>query len=155
MKVIGLTGGIGSGKSTVAYFLAEKGAYVLDADKIGHEAFKQGTTAWQKLINTFGRGILDKDNEIDRSRLAGLVFGKPEALAKLNEIMHPYILEMVKTRLNMLRQQGVKIAVLEATLLVEAGWKPVVDEVYLQESGEKVALYTFAPRPKDEAPIEF
>jgi len=140
MKVIGLTGGIGSGKSTVAKFLSEMGAYILDADKIGHEAFKPGTPGWQEVFGAFGKDILKENNEIDRSKLAQLVFGKPEALANLNKIMHPRILEIVKNRLDLLKRRGVKVAVLEATLLIEAGWRPIVDETWVTVASKRETL---------------
>ncbi|GAF77832.1 unnamed protein product, partial [marine sediment metagenome] len=74
MKVIGLTGGIGSGKSTVSRFLAELGAVILDADKIGHEAFKSDSEGWREVIAAFGRQILTSDGNIDRKKLGETVF---------------------------------------------------------------------------------
>jgi len=131
MKIIGLTGGIGSGKTTVAGFLAEFGVVVLDADKVGHEAFKPGTAGWRDVLSTFGKEILKADNEIDRKKLSKIVFGKPQALARLNQIMHPRIMELIKERLKQLEQQDVRVAVIEATLLIEADWKPLIDEIWV------------------------
>lgn len=136
MKVIGLTGGIGSGKSTVARLLAELGAQVIDADKLGHEVFKQGTEAWREVIATFGNEILTSSNEIDRRKLGELVFNKPELLQQLNTIMHPRILEIAKAKLEDYRRKGAKVVVLEATLLVEAGWTSLVDEVWVTISSK-------------------
>ena len=140
MKVIGLTGGIGSGKSTVAKFLVEFGAKLIDADKVGHEAFVPGTEGWQAVVAAFGKDILKPNKEIDRDKLAKVVFGKPDALKKLNEIMHPRIFEMVKSRLAELRQQGVKITVVEVPLLIEAGWQPLVDEIWVTVASEPAVL---------------
>jgi dephospho-CoA kinase len=140
MKVIGLTGGIGSGKSTVAKFLVELGAHLIDADKVGHEAFTPGTEGWRAVVADFGKNILKPDKEIDRAKLAKLVFGKPAALARLNEIMHPRIFEMVKTRLAELQQQGVKVAVVEVPLLIEADWQPLVDEIWVTVASEATVL---------------
>ena len=140
MKIIGLTGGIGSGKSTVAKLLAELGAYVLDADKLGHEAFKPGTAGWRDIITAFGKDILKPDNEIDRAKLGRMVFGKPQSLDRLNNIMHPRILELVKNRLAQLREEGVRVVVLEVILLIEAGWTPLVDEVWVTAASEATIL---------------
>ena len=89
MVVIGLTGGILSGKSTISGMLAEKGAVVIDADQIGHEAYKPHTKTWQELVNTFGDSILTQKNEVDRKKLGDIVFADPHALERLNEIVHP------------------------------------------------------------------
>ncbi len=140
MKVIGLTGGIGSGKSTVAAFLAELGAAVIDADRVGHEVLSRGSEAWQQVVATFGRQILNPDGEIDRSRLGGIVFGNPGALSKLNSIMHPPIGEMVAARLKQYRQQGVAVVVIDAPLLIEAGWTSLADEVWVTVAPEATIL---------------
>lgn len=140
MKVIGLTGGIGSGKSTVSKFLAELGAVVLDADKIGHEAFQPGTDAWCEVTAAFGTGVLDDKGEIDRRKLARLVFEDPAALSRLNSIMHPRMYEIVKAKIEECRRQGVAVVVLEAPLLFEAGWMPLVDEVWATVAPERMVL---------------
>jgi len=131
MKVIGLTGGIGSGKSTVSQYLQELGAIVLDADTVGHEAYKPNTETWREVVAAFGEQILTTDGEIDRRELGGVVFSDPEALARLNQIMHPRMYDMMKARIEEYRQQGVEVVVLEAAVLLEAGWTPLVDEVWV------------------------
>jgi dephospho-CoA kinase len=131
MKVIGLTGGIGSGKSTVAGYLKELGARVFDADKIGHEVMLPRTPGWSKLVSTFGESILNSNEEINRTRLGKLVFGNPEAIARLDHIMHPIIMDMVKDKLEQARHEGVKVAVIEAAMLIEADWRPLVDEIWV------------------------
>jgi len=141
MRVIGLTGGIGSGKSTVSRFLAELGAVVIDADKVGHEAFKPGTESWKEIIAAFGREVLTPGGEIDRRKLGEIVFGKPELLSRLNQVMHPRVYDMVKAQLEEYRQQGVKAVVLEAPLLVEVNTKgasliELVDEVWVMVASE-------------------
>ena len=140
MKVIGLTGGIGSGKSMVSQFLAELGAVIIDADKVGHEAFKPNTEAWREVVATFGWGVLKPDGEIDRSKLGAMVFGDPESLARLNQIMQPRIYDMVMARLEQYRQQRVAVVVIEAPLLIEAGWVPLVDEVLVTVASEETVL---------------
>jgi len=140
MKVIGLTGGIGSGKSTVSQFLAELGAVILDADKVGHEAYKPDTEAWREVVAAFGRQILTPNGDIDRKKLGEIVFGNPETLSRLNQIMHPRMYDMVKAQLKEYRRQGVAVVVLEAPLLIEAGWASSVDEVWITVARESTVL---------------
>jgi dephospho-CoA kinase len=140
MKVIGLTGGISSGKSTVSQFLAELGAVILDADKIGHEAFKPDTKPWQEVVAAFGRQILKPSGEIDRNQLGEMVFDNPKLLSRLNQIMHPRMYDMVKAQLEGLRQQGVEVVVLEAPLLLEANWTSLADEVWVTVAPESTVL---------------
>jgi dephospho-CoA kinase len=140
MKVIGLTGGIGSGKSTVSQFLAELGAVILDADEIGHEAFKPDTEIWRQVVAAFGRQILTPDGNIDRKKLGNIVFSNPESLSRLNQIMHPRMYALVKAQLEEYRRQGVGVVVLEAPLLLEAGWTSLVDEVWVTIAPEATVL---------------
>ncbi len=140
MKVIGLTGGIGSGKSTVSQYLQELGAVILDADKVGHEAYRPNTETWQELVAAFGRQILTPDDEIDRKKLGEIVFSDPESLARLNQIVHPRMYQMMETRIEECRQQGVAVVVLEAAILLEAGWTPLVDEVWVTVASESTVV---------------
>ena len=136
MLVIGLTGGIGTGKSEVSRILRECGAAVIDADLVGHEAYRPHSPAWREIVDTFGGNILEPSGEIDRKRLGGIIFNDPEARAKLNSIMHPRMAEMVKEKIDLLRQQGEEVVVLEAAVLVEAGWDSLVDEIWVTYSPE-------------------
>ena len=129
MKVIGLTGGISSGKSTVSGFLAELGAVVIDADKVGHEVLGTSDEVRRELLATFGWQIMTPAGDIDRKKLGEIVFDDPESLARLNQIMHPRMHDMVKAKLEEYRRQGV--VVLEAPLLIEADWTSLVDEVWV------------------------
>ncbi len=140
MKVIGLTGGIGSGKSTVAALLDELGAVIIDADRVGHEVLSPATEAWRQVVAAFGRQILKPDNKIDRKKLGGLVFKSPDALSKLNSIMHPPIRSAIEAQLERYRRQGVAVVVVEAPLLVEAGWTSMVDEVWVTVASEATVL---------------
>ena len=140
MKVIGLTGGIGSGKSAVSQFLAELGAVIIDADKVGHEVFKPNTEVWHEVVAVFGKQIIAANGTINRKKLSAIVFGNSEAQAQLNQIMHPRIHDMVKTQLEEYRRQGVVVVVLEAPLLLEAGWTPLVDEVWVTVVSEATVL---------------
>jgi len=140
MKVIGLTGGIGSGKSTVSRFLGEMGAVVLDADKVGHQAYQPGTETWKELVAAFGEDIVAPDSTIDRRKLGAIVFAAPEALARLNRIMHPRMFDMMKARIEEYRGQGTEVVVLEAAILLEANWTPLVDEVWVTVASESIVV---------------
>ena len=140
MIVIGLTGGILSGKSTISEMLAEKGAVIIDADKVGHEAYKPYTKTWQELVAAFGKGILKENDEIDRKKLGDIVFNNPEALAQLNRIVHPQMHSMMKEEIERLRSEGVDVVVLEAAVLIEANWTDLVDEVWVAVAPEEVVV---------------
>ncbi|TET39807.1 MAG: dephospho-CoA kinase [Dehalococcoidia bacterium] len=140
MIVIGLTGGILTGKSTVSEMLAQRGAVIIDADKIGHEAYEPHTETWQQVIETFGREILKENGEIDRKKLGEIVFSNPQALARLNEIMHPQMHSMMREEIERLRGEGVEVVVLEAAVLIEANWTDLVDEVWVTIAPEATAI---------------
>lgn len=139
-RVIGLTGGIGSGKSTISQYLAELGAVVIDADKIGHQAFQPGTEAWQDVVATFGQQVVAPGGEIDRKKLGEIVFNNPGSMSRLNGIMHPRMYQMAEDRIEQYRRQGVPVVVLEAAILIEAGWTPLVDEVWVVVVSESTVL---------------
>ena len=141
MKVIGLTGGIGSGKSTVSQYLAELGAPIVDADKVGHEALKRSDVK-QEIVVSFGREVLGPDGEIDRKKLGPVVFGNPEALAKLNNIMHKRMRLMMEDRIAQYRREGAAVVVLEAAVLLEtdADWDRLVDEIWVTVSPEATVI---------------
>lgn len=140
MRVIGLTGGIGSGKSTVSRLLAELGATVLDADKVAHQLYEPGKEAWEALVAEFGQGILTPTGAIDRAKLGGMVFSEPEALKRLNRIMHPRIFHRLRDILREYLQQGLGVVVVEAAVLLEAGWTPLVDEVWVTVASEETVV---------------
>ena len=146
MIVIGLTGGIGSGKSTVSSFLARLGAVVLSADEIGHEAFEPHTEIWQEVVYAFGKEILKADGEVDRQKLGDVVFNDAEALARLNQIMHPRMYGIAKKRIEELKQQGAGVIVLEAPLLVEANWLDLVDQVWVTAATEATVVSRLCQR---------
>lgn len=132
MKTIGLTGGIGSGKSTVAAILADLGATVIHADTVGHEVYLPHSEGWRRVVDAFGRGILAADETIDRKQLGAVVFARPEALKQLNAIVHPLISEEIQRRIAAHRAAGLAgPIVVEAAVLIEANWLPLVDEVWL------------------------
>jgi len=144
MKVIGLTGGIGSGKSTVSRFLAELGVVVINTDKVGHKLFKPDTEAWREVVAVFGRQILTRQGEVDRDKLGKIVFGNPEALDRLNNITHPRIHAWVKAEIEEYRRQGVKLLVLELPLLFEVPLSLRAGEPSLSDELDEVWV-TVAP----------
>lgn len=129
MLVVGLTGGIGSGKSTFAALLAERGAQIIDADLLGRDALRPGEPAWHSVVDTFGDEILvEHTMDIDRKRLAGIVFNDPQKLAALNAIVHPIIVGGIADRLEQLRYTD-EVVILDAALIVELGLADSVDKV--------------------------
>lgn len=134
MIVIGLTGGIGTGKSEVGRILATLGAVVIDADQLGHHSYTPHTEIWHEVVKVFGEGILQSSGEIDRKQLGAIVFADPEQLARLNGIMHPRMARMVSQQIEKLREEGASAVVVEAAVLFEAGWDSMVDEVWTTES---------------------
>lgn len=118
MILIGLTGGIGSGKSTVARLLEAKGAEIIDADILGHEVQAPGGPAYEALVERFGRGIVGADGSVDRAKLGRIIFEDPTARADLNAIVHPEIYKRITARIDGLRDTD-RVVVLDAALLVE------------------------------------
>ena len=132
MKTIGLTGGIGSGKSTVSQLLGELGAFVIDANKVGHEIYLPGKEAWKQVTAAFGQDILAPDQTIDRKKLGAIIFGSDDARKKLNSIVHPLMFKDIDYRIKEKRADGfTKPIVVEAAILIEANWLPLADEVWL------------------------
>jgi dephospho-CoA kinase len=132
LKTIGLTGGIGSGKSTVSRLLAEKGALVIDADRVGHDVYRPGTEGWAKLVDEFGRELVADDGTIDRKRLGSIVFADRHELDRLNAIVHPLIRAEIRRRIARSRREGFAgPIVVEAAVLIEARWFEIVDEVWV------------------------
>ena len=117
--VIGLTGGIGSGKSTVSALLAEKGAVVVDADAIVREVQQPGTPVFEAMVERFGAGIVAGDGSLDRAAVADTVFGDPDALADLNAIVHPAVGAEIVRRMEALADTD-EVVVLDVPLLVES-----------------------------------
>ena len=137
MFVIGLTGGIGTGKTQVSRLLEELGASIVNADLLGHEVYEPQSEGWHAVVNAFGEQIVSDNGEIDRRALGGIVFSDESALQQLNAIMHPRIYDLAEQRLKGLANQGVTTAVLEAALLIEAKWTPLVDDVWVTVSPEE------------------
>ncbi|MEZ4729817.1 MAG: dephospho-CoA kinase [Caldilineaceae bacterium] len=129
MYIIGLTGNIATGKSTVLRYLEDKGAYVLDADKLAHASMEPGTHAYQAIVETFGAAILQPDGMIDRPKLGSIVFTDPAKLTQLEAIVHPAVFDLARRQLAGL---DVDVVVLEAIKLLEAGQLVALcDEVWV------------------------
>lgn len=130
LRVFGLTGGIGSGKSTVASLLRERGVPVVDADALAREAVAPGSVGLESVVQAFGPGVLGPDGDLDRKRLGALVFSDPAARARLNAITHPMVQQLAQARFAELARQGVDWAAYDVPLLFEVGldaWlRPVV-----------------------------
>ncbi len=139
MRVIGLTGGIASGKSLVTEQLAERGATVIDADKVGHASYLKGSETFRELVQEFGEEIVGADGEIDRKALGGKVFGDPAARRRLEGIVWPAMRTMMEAQLETLRADGSGIVVIEAAVLIEADWLPIVDEVWVVSASPDTA----------------
>ena len=141
IPVIGLTGGIGAGKSTVTQMLEGLGAAVIDADKVGHQIYLPDMPAWRELVATFGESVLNADRTINRQALGKIVFADPEALHTLNRIVHPKMFDRMAELIAELRARGgVKAIVVEAAVLIEANWQPLADQVWLVMASEPVVI---------------
>ena len=128
--VIGLTGGIASGKSVVREMLEARGAFVMDADKLGHEAYTPGTDCFRDVVAAFGDDVVGADGQIDRKVLGAKVFGDAAQRKRLEGIVWPWMRRTMEVRLSKLRADAVPVVVLEAAVLIEADWVPLVDEVW-------------------------
>ena len=148
-KIIALTGGIASGKSTAARYLKELGAHVIDADLLGHRAYEPGSPAHAQVVATFGRDVLAEDGSIARKVLGGKVFGKPDQLKKLTDIVWPAIRTLAEEEIARVRRENkMHVVLLEAAVLFEAGWEKVGDEVWVNIVDREVAIERTMQRDK-------
>ena len=141
MKIICMTGGLASGKTTASEFLQSKGAQIIDADKLGHRAYDPGTQAYLQVIEAFGDDVVSDDHQIDRRALGGKVFGKPEELKKLTNIVWPEIRRLAELEIagyEAIYPDGV--VVLEAAVLFEAGWEDIGEEIWVLVVDREVAI---------------
>lgn len=151
MKVICLTGGLASGKSTAVKHLATKGAVVIDADILGHQAYNPGTAAFDEVISSFGEEVRGGDGQIDRKALGGKVFGKPDALRKLTDIVWPEIRRLAELELAAIADSNPEaLVVLEAAVLFEAGWEDIGEEIWVLTVDRETAIKRSMAR--DNAP---
>jgi len=146
MRVFGLTGNIGSGKSTVAAILRDGGIPVIDADRISREVTAPGGRAHDAVVKAFGGGIVRDDGSIDRKRLGEIVFADPRLRTRLEKITHPAILEAMKEALAGLAREGYRAAVVEATLIHESGRKGLFESVISVTCNRETAISRLAAR---------
>jgi dephospho-CoA kinase len=139
--LIGITGNIGTGKSTVASMLASLGALVIDADKVAHEVMRAGTAAHTQIVETFGPQVLRPDGEVDRARLGSIVFANPTLLARLEAIVHPATLEAIARRI---AATSADVVVVEAIKLIESGMASGCDNVWVTTCRPKQQVYRIA-----------
>ncbi len=136
--MVGLTGGVASGKSVVSQILKEEGAYVIDADQIARELVQPRTPSWKELIKVFGKEILQKDGSIDRKKLAAKVFSNPQQRDQLNRILHPRVKKEMGRRMKAIGQKDPEaIVVIDAPLLIETGDHREMDKVIVVLSTEE------------------
>ncbi len=140
MKVIALTGGIGTGKSTVSNLFKEKGVTVIDLDQLVRDLQKPGKDVYNRIVEAFGEEILDANGEIDRRKLGSIVFLDPEKRETLNKIVHPKVLSELKDRLFKLEKKGEKLIVVEIPLLYELGLQKLFDAVILVYAPEDLQI---------------
>lgn len=141
MKIIGLTGNSGSGKSAVCNILRAKGAFIIDCDDIAHGILEYGTRAYFETVNCFGKEILNSDESINRRLLGSIAFGCPQKLEQLNSITHKHIIEEVIKQLNNIKNNSeYKYIVIDAPLLTETGLHSYTDEVWLVDAAYETKL---------------
>ena len=154
MLVIGVTGGLGTGKSSVARMFGELGATVIDADQVAHAVMEPKRLAWRALVRTFGRDILNEDETINRTRLAERVFRDAQARQELEAIVHPPVIRQIKQQLSRLRRhRRVKAVVLDVPLLMETGSESLVERVVVVTAPPEIQRKRLAGRGMSEAQI--
>lgn len=148
MIILGLTGGIASGKSTVSQMLAGLGADIIDADHIAREVVEPGQKAWVQIVECFGEDILRTDGTIDRKKLGACVFADPQKREKLEAITHPEIRIRIREKLDKLRRAGRGVAVLDIPLLIEVGWTDMVQRLWLVYTDRAIQMERVMRRDK-------
>jgi len=135
MLIVGLTGGVASGKTAVSEVLKEEGAYIIDADQIARELVQPHGPAWNELVRTFGKEILQGDESIDRKKLADMVFVDPNQRKLLNQILHPLITGEMDRRTREIGQKNSEaVVVIDAPLLIELGYHRKMDKLIVVTS---------------------
>lgn len=140
IRVIGLTGGIASGKSCVARYFEERGATVIDADQLSRQAVSPGTPVLERIVAVFGRQVLLPDNRLDRKRLGAIVFSDPEKRRQLEQIIHPEIKRLAEERIAAAAAAGQRLVFYMAPLLIEAGTAERVDEIWVVTVSPQIQL---------------
>lgn len=138
MLIIGLTGGIGTGKSEVSHILRDLGAVVIESDKVAHQSYEPGTKAHGLIVNQFGEGVLDGSGFIDRKTLGEIVFSDPARRLELEKIVWPATRELTLALLKKETERGTEVVVVEVPKLFESGWDKVADVVWTVEAPPSV-----------------
>jgi dephospho-CoA kinase len=134
--VIGLTGPIASGKNTVAKMFARRGAFVIDADRVGHQVIAPQSKAWHEIVKVFGSKVLNRGGAVNRRKLAVIVFSKPGLLKKLDKITHPEMRRIISAKIRLAKMSRKKYVVVNAALLKEMMLLPLVDKVLVVIAGK-------------------
>tara|TARA_Y100000588_G_scaffold28394_1_gene27763 strand:- start:1663 stop:2277 length:615 start_codon:yes stop_codon:yes gene_type:complete len=132
--VIGLTGGIGTGKTEVTHVLRDLGAVIIESDKVAHLSYRPGTDAYEEIVEQFGKEVIDDSGVIDRAKLGGLVFADPDLRIQLETIVWPAVRGWITERLIQEKERGTKIIVVEVPKLFEAGWEDLADSIWTVEA---------------------
>lgn len=139
MKIIGITGGVGAGKSTILqYMQMEYKAFAIQADQVGHLLMKPDESCYQPMVKLFGSGILKGDGSIDRQMVGKIVFSNSRMLKKLNAIIHPRVKSYILNEIARQREEGTRLFVMEAALLLEDEYDALCDEVWYIYADERV-----------------
>lgn len=146
MKIIGLTGGIGSGKSTISDYLTARGFHVLDADKIAREIVMPGSETLIELASVFGEGILLPDGSLNRKKLGAIIFSDSEKKKLLDGIMHTRILEIIHQKVVEFREAMHKIIFIDAALLFETGLDKLVSEIWVVDVDQEIRIKRIGDR---------
>lgn len=140
MIIIGLTGGIGSGKSTVSDILKEQGIPVVDGDRIAREVVEPHRPAYDEVVRVFGTEVLQRDGTLNRKRIGEIVFSDPEKLSMLNSITHKEIYRVILERLESLKETGTTLVFLDVALLFETGFDQLTDRVWVVDAPDAVRV---------------
>ena len=140
MVLIGLTGNIGSGKSTVSAMLKERGATIIDADVVAKQLCEPGEPGWQRIREHFGREVFEQDNRLNRRKLGEIVFADRSKLQLLNSLIHPLVSERIRKLIHESAGRGDREVVIDAPLLIEAGLHVLVDRLWVVVAEDEVRL---------------
>ena len=155
VKILGITGGIGSGKSTASQMLGELGAVVIDADQVGHKIYLPDTPAWREIVEEFGEDVVAPDQTIDRTKLGPIVFNDAQKLQALNRITHGKIYAYIQGQIDYIRAHNTDgVVAVEAAILLEAGWQSLVEQLWVVVATEDVVierLQAYKNMPKEQA----
>jgi dephospho-CoA kinase len=155
VTILGITGGIGSGKSTASQMLGELGAVVIDADQVGHKIYLPNTPAWREIVEEFGEEVVAPDQTIDRTKLGPIVFSNAQKLQALNRITHGKIYAYIQGQIDYIRKHHADgVVAVEAAILLEAGWRSLVEQLWVVVATEDVViarLQAYKNMPEDQA----